>query len=111
MPFCPPQVYPDATGAGEGGSRFVDRYRMPSTVRKRRKDSDYEQSQATLQSEDSWSDVMVRHRMLSSVLLRIRSNSEQLAAGGVFCRSPPLSPSVLDRQRCGGGSAGGRRGT
>jgi len=33
----------------------------------RRKDSDYEQSQATSQFEDYRSDV-VRHRMLSSVL-------------------------------------------
>jgi len=64
--FPPPQAYPDATGAGEGGSPP-----LPSAPLKRKsvEDPEYEHSQATSQSEDSRSDVMVRHRMLSSILL------------------------------------------
>jgi hypothetical protein len=66
--FCPPQVYPDATGAGEGG---CFRLRLPSAPLKRKsaEDPEYELSQATSLSDDSWSDVLVRHRMLSSILL------------------------------------------
>jgi hypothetical protein len=66
--FCPPQAFPDATGAGEGG---CFRLRLPSAPLKRKsaEDPEYELSQATSLSEDSWSDVLVRHRMLSSILL------------------------------------------
>jgi hypothetical protein len=68
VPFCPPQVYPDATGAGEGG---CFRLRLPSAPLKRKsaEDPEYELSQATSLSDDSWSDVLVRHRMLSNILL------------------------------------------
>ena len=66
--FRPPQAYPDATGAGEGG---CFRLRLPSAPLKRKsaEDPEYELSQATSLSDDSWSDVLVRHRMLSSILL------------------------------------------
>jgi len=64
--FRPPQAYPDATGAGEGGCFRLPRKRPPL---RHADDPEYEQSQATSQSEDSRSDVMVSHRMLSSILL------------------------------------------
>jgi hypothetical protein len=80
--FRPPQVYPDATGAAEGGSRLVVRFRAGQ---KRQKDSDYEQSLATSQSEDSSSDVTVRRRVLSSVSVTLPSDVSAAYAPPPLC--------------------------
>ena len=69
-----PVLFPSSAGVPGSHGRWRGRLslRRPilraSAVRTRRKVSDYEQSQATSQSEDSRSDAMVRHRTLSSLL-------------------------------------------